>query len=188
MQKPELRQCMRQRLAQMEAERYGEASAAIVQHIIDSDFWKQSAGVLLYSPLPMEPQITPLFFQARTDGKRIFYPKVAGVQLELYELTDPGQLKLGSFGVMEPDETQCRRVESTAVDMTLVPGLAFDMQGVRLGRGQGYYDRFLAEFHGAAVGCFFSIQEVEEVPLEPHDQILRSMVTEKGLYFLQEIA
>jgi len=180
MEKPELRQNMRWLLARFGDNEQAAASEAIVRHIHSSPIWQQSSFILLYAPLPEEPDISPLFQMALAAGKRVFYPKISGSDIHVHEVTEPGQFKTGAFGVNEPDETKCRRAALSEPDLAIVPGLAFDLRGGRLGRGRGYYDRFLMGFSGRAAGCFFNIQKVDAVPLEAQDQLLRLLVTEDG--------
>jgi 5-formyltetrahydrofolate cyclo-ligase len=88
----------------------------------------------------------------------------------------------GAFGLREPDPLRCRRVAIAELECVFVPGLAFDETGMRLGRGGGYYDSFLAKVPGALprIGLFFATQKLEAVPREAHDQTLRCVITENG--------
>jgi 5-formyltetrahydrofolate cyclo-ligase len=85
-------------------------------------------------------------------------------------------LQLGHFGIREP-ETRCARLTSGKLDLILVPGVAFDLRGGRLGRGKGYYDRLLRELRGTTCGVAFEEQIVGEIPVEPHDVRLKFLLT-----------
>ena len=93
------------------------------------------------------------------------------------EIKDPEKdLLVGRFGIREP-ETSCGEIELNRLDFTLVPGVAFDLQGRRLGRGKGFYDRMLAAVRGTTCGVAFDEQIVEEVPVEPHDTRVNCILT-----------
>ena len=93
------------------------------------------------------------------------------------EIKDPEKdLLVGRFGIREP-ETWCSQIELNRLDFTLVPGVAFDLQGRRLGRGKGFYDRMLAAVRGTTCGVAFDEQIVEEVPVEPHDTRVNCILT-----------
>jgi 5-formyltetrahydrofolate cyclo-ligase len=89
----------------------------------------------------------------------------------------------GPFGLREPDPLRCPRVKVAELDCVFVPGMAFDAQGYRLGRGGGFYDSFLSAAPATlpCMGLFFSAQKVGSVPREAHDQRLPSVITEDGL-------
>jgi len=89
----------------------------------------------------------------------------------------------GNFGIMEPDVSKCEEVLPQEIDLACVPGLSFDLYGNRLGRGQGYYDRFLSqpEFKGKTVGLQFESQLIKKIPTECHDYPVQYLLTEKGL-------
>jgi 5-formyltetrahydrofolate cyclo-ligase len=87
----------------------------------------------------------------------------------------------GPFGVREPDPARCSRLAPEELDCIFVPGLAFDPRGHRLGRGGAYYDAALAQLDIGTprIGLFFACQQADEVPRDPHDQMLSGVVTEE---------
>ena len=93
-------------------------------------------------------------------------------------------LKPGYCSIMEPVKSRTAEVDISTIDVVIVPGSAFDLEGGRLGYGGGFYDRFLAgpECRALRVGLCFELQLVEKLKLEPHDQMLDMLVTEKGIY------
>ncbi|MBX9742979.1 MAG: 5-formyltetrahydrofolate cyclo-ligase [Chthoniobacterales bacterium] len=100
-------------------------------------------------------------------------------ELELYEW-NPGALWMrGPYGLREPDPQSWKQVEPQEVDLALIPGLAFDLQGGRLGRGGGFYDRLLSlpSWKGFKVGIAWSWQLVEHVTREPHDVLMDIVIT-----------
>ena len=93
----------------------------------------------------------------------------------------------GPLGLREPDPIRCPRISVGELDCVFVPGLAFDQQGYRLGRGGGFYDSFLSEAHPTLprIGLMFSLQEVPLVPREDHDQALKACITENKICFFE---
>ncbi len=120
--------------------------------------------------------------------RRIFLPRSKsvpdGLEYELAEITDfVHDLVCGAYGIPEPGK-QCPAAKENEVELLswLVPGVAFDDQGRRLGRGKGFYDRLLNRGTGIKIGIFYECQKVAAVPVEFHDQPLDLIVTEKQLY------
>ena len=168
--------------------------------------WSRAETILGYAPLFGEFDVWPLLLEALREGKRVFLPRFLrekplkrpsarttllnqGVNergLEddggrgryvACEIKDPEKdLLIGRFGIREP-ETWCAEIDLNRLDFTLVPGVAFDLQGRRLGRGKGFYDRMLAEVRGTTCGVAFDEQIVGEVPVEPHDTRVNCIVT-----------
>lgn len=137
--------------------------------------WHRANSVCLYCALPSEPHLlTPW-----PDRKKVSLPRVSGEDLKLHYAHSVEELAEGKFGNLEPKanapEAPCQ------ADFILVPGLAFDPAGGRLGRGAGFYDRLLTRFEGVRVGVCFSELLVEEVPCESHDIRMDFVVTPEGL-------
>ena len=114
----------------------------------------------------------------RAAGKRLVLPRVEGDAMRFCDC-DPAALRRGAFGIAEP-EPGARTCPPGEIDLVVVPGVAFTAGGVRLGRGKGYYDRYLsqAEFRGATVGVCYAHQLVGELPSEPHDVAVDCVVAE----------
>ncbi len=117
-------------------------------------------------------------------GKRVAVPLVDNTRAAMIplQITDPEQdLKPGYYGIPEPDPRKTALVEGKEIDAVILPGSVFDTEGGRLGYGGGYYDRFLVNDAPQAcrIGLAFEMQLVGAVPLEPHDQRLDYLVTEK---------
>ena len=132
-----------------------------------------------YVSLPDEVQTGPLITQMLEAGKRVVVPKVQGRRLALSEVKDPArELAPGAFGVLEPTGA-LRPVPVTRLDLVLVPGIAFDRRGHRLGRGEGYFDRFLARVPKAipTIGICYDFQLVDRLPTDPHDQAVRTVIS-----------
>ena len=138
--------------------------------------------VMVYMALPQEVQTTRIIVQARVWQKRLAIPVVHGDSLAAVELPDdPTQLRRGRFGILEPPETQAV-IPPEEIDYIMVPGVAFDYRGGRLGFGKGYYDRFLRQLPATTYRCglAFGIQIVPCVPQALHDVCMHGIVTEQG--------
>jgi 5-formyltetrahydrofolate cyclo-ligase len=182
--KKSLREQIMRRLKILTPEQHRSASEKIQHHLLESELWKQSRQVALFAARSDEPETSGLMEAAWQEERGVLLPKVTGDHLEFYVVSDMGCLESGSFGLLEPNPSLCRKVSPSDIDLIVVPGLAFDQTRRRLGRGRGYYDRFLAQsgFRGRTVGLFFAFQEVEEIPAEAHDQTLDGIMTEKAEY------
>jgi 5-formyltetrahydrofolate cyclo-ligase len=141
-----------------------------------SGFWG------IYNALPLEPRLHELV--SLCPKIRWCYPRVEkDNKLEFYELGQNGRWLAGAFkDLKEPDPETCKLVKLEEMQGCLLPGLAFDRKGFRLGWGKGYYDRALANFRGVKVGVLFSIQIFEPgLPNEPHDICMDYLLTENIL-------
>lgn len=112
----------------------------------------------------------------------IVFPRVEmeSKRIDFYRVRAWSDLVPGSFGVREPDPERCSLVPMSEIEFLLVPGVAFDRHGGRLGRGGGFYDRLLEQLPKSVprVGAFFACQELTEVAREAHDQPLDRVITE----------
>ncbi len=157
------------------------ASASIRAHIIASATFRAADFVLTYVPVGSEVDVLDVGRAALDTGKRAAIPRTEGDGLSFDEVDGASlpSLQPGAFGISVSAHE--RPVVLTSRTLVLVPLLAFDRHGNRLGSGKGFYDRFLAGFPGVAFGVAFAVQEVERVPTEPHDRRLDGVVTEAGL-------
>jgi 5-formyltetrahydrofolate cyclo-ligase len=168
--------------AKMRALNPGEraaASAAIHERVLSSEPWQSARGVLLYHALPDEPDLDALIHAALADGKSVTLPRYSAA-LGAYEAALIRNLSQdcapGRYGVVEP-VPHCPVAGLNQLDFALVPGVAFDPAGRRLGRGKGYYDRLLERVNGIKCGVAFDCQVVAELPAEPHDVKLNCLAT-----------
>lgn len=186
--KQALRRDMRLRLRELSPEARAEASLRLCQRAAHLPEFAGAKVVALFAPLPSEPDIHPLIEEAWADGKRVALPRMKIQKgkpvLEWFVVAGWSELaEPGPFGLREPNARRCGRVRAGELDCAFIPGLAFDKEGFRLGRGGGYYDGFLSEAPQrlARIGLMFSCQAVAKVPREPHDAQLRKVLTEEGL-------
>lgn len=155
------------------------ASEAIAKRVLALPEIEAARAVLLYGASPEEVDMLPLEEVLRARGVRIAYPRVAGrYELELHWLDDRGELVEGSFGLLQPKEDATCALPAE-IDAIVVPGVAFDEHGGRVGYGRGYYDTLLAGpcAKVPTIGVAFDEQVVERVPCEARDQRLGVLVT-----------
>lgn len=180
MKKPDkasLRAKARRTLAALSTEARAAASAEICRRIETLPEWAAARTVGLYAAQTSEPDLAALLDVA---GKVFCFPRVSGDALEFHRCHSRDLLRPGPWKLLEPDPQHCPVTPASEIDLLFVPGLAFTSTGGRLGRGGGFYDRFLAGVHPRAVklGICFHAQLVTGLPLELHDQDVDLMVTE----------
>jgi 5-formyltetrahydrofolate cyclo-ligase len=182
MPKKALRRDLLARRRDMDQTAWHIASESAQQRLSELELFHQAACIALYSPIQQEVDTELLFATARSAGKRVLYPLVCDNNLQFREVTEAGQRTAGAFGILEP----CRLGEDhslEAVDLIVVPGVAFDLQGHRIGFGKGYYDRCLSQLpkHGTLVGLCHDFQLLEQIPAEGHDIRMEYIVTDKRI-------
>ena len=180
--KKEIRDIVTQRLGKQSPEWIAATSLVIQERVLSLSEFRSARIVCAYMAMPHEVRTALIFETARELGKRTCIPAYRSDD-ELYGLSEwtAGEaLVPGHHGVLEPAEL--RWIDIEAVDLMIVPGLAFDMKGGRVGRGKGHYDRILGSAENrsfVAVGLAFGFQVFESVPVEPHDIVLDAVITEK---------
>lgn len=168
--KEELRREMRSLKKQHTPEQLAAMSAEVCEQLQANDLWREAQCVLLYHPLSDEVDVRPLLHAALKDGKEVWLPQVVGDDLILRRYTGDESLHEGAFGIMEPEGDILPVEDYNRIQLALVPGMAFDREGHRLGRGKGYYDRLLPRLTEARLlAVCFPFQIVEHVPTEEHD-------------------
>lgn len=157
-----------------------EASAAAVARLTRLPELRGPKTVLLYAATSEEPDPGDLVPLLAERGSRTLFPRVRDEHLDLVPVEDLTALRLGFRGIREPVGVA---VDPGAVDVAIVPGLAFDPHGGRLGQGGGHYDRLLPELGPAVtIGLCFSCQVVPRVPMEEHDVAVDLVVTERSVH------
>lgn len=175
--KAAVRAIIKERLKAMTACEMERQSAAACRRAVNSSAFQSAKTILVYSAMPGECDPAYIAEQARRRGKAVAYPKCENGTLGLY-LAEPGQLKAGAYGIYEPDES-CERIQAGCVDFAVIPGLAFDLDGGRLGRGGGYYDRLLGNMQAVKLGLCFNEQLLDRVPMAAHDCKVDMIAAEK---------
>ena len=173
MTKAEIRAEVKRRIAALTAEQKQEAACAVAQKL--AAFLWHDKKIMLYSALADEVDMTET---ARLLGRdnELFYPVVDGD--EMFAAL-AGDMKKGAFGILQPGG---KAADATALDAVVVPLRAFDAGCMRLGRGRGYYDRFLRGLSALTIGAAFDVQMADGIPAEAHDVPLDAVVTPTEIY------
>ncbi len=179
-----LRANARAALAALAPAERAERSRQFIARLRDLPAFRLARRALLYAPLPTEPDIDPLWMMGSVADKQCAYPRVEGVATRLYYVHGLNELEPTRWGLREPLMLAAREADLADLDVVLVPGLAFDARGGRLGRGGGFYDRLLAGRgkRTILVGCCFAFQRSgEDLPLAPHDVLMDFVLTDEGV-------
>lgn len=170
MTKKELRQQIRTQKRRLSAAELAVMSEDICSKVLALASWQEAGTLLLYYPLSDEVDVRLLIKDAFESGKKVLLPVVKGDELELHLYEGEASLKEGAFGIMEPTGPLFAPIHYGEIELAVIPGMAFDSAGHRLGRGKGYYDRLLPNLNAAKlIGICFPFQFLEEVPAEAHD-------------------
>ena len=174
MTKAKLRKHIKQ-LKALHQDTIASDSERIMQLLADDAHFLAAKTVLLYHSLSDEVN-THQFIEEWCLKKQLLLPVVVGEELELRLFQNMNELKIGSFGIAEP--TGPLFTDYAKIDFVAVPGMAFDRNGHRLGRGKGYYDRLLPKLTNAyKAGICFPYQVVDQVPVEPTDITMDGIIT-----------
>jgi 5-formyltetrahydrofolate cyclo-ligase len=159
---------------------------AICRRLLGEPALCRAGTILFYKALPDEAEFDGVIIWALAAGKRVLLPRslTARHELELAQIRDPREdLAPGAYGILEP-RPDSPNVSYGEVEVACLPARAFDRERFRLGRGAGYYDRFLADpaFKGSSVGIVFACQIVERVPRGEHDRAADIVLTEEETF------
>ena len=183
--KDELRRTARMTRDAIPPDRAARAARAAAVHLLDLPAVRAARTVALYAPLPGELDTTPAAESLLLRSVRLAYPRVIAEQkrLSFHDVGAPARdLSPGQFGIPEPaGAPRAAHLPVDQIDLYVLPGLAFDRAGTRLGWGHGYYDRTLAARPTALrVGYCFACQIVDRVPRGADDLPVHFLVTEEG--------
>ena len=175
--KKELRALIRRRKSAFSTESLRELSQAIMERVFSHPQVAKAHTLMMYASLPDEVYTLDVLETLRQAGKRVYLPEVVSdteMRLRVYE--GLSSLSEGAFHIMEPTGDIC--LKDTPIDVAIIPGMAFDRQGHRLGRGKGYYDRFLRGLHLYKIGVCFGFQLLDAIPYDEHDVVMDEVVSE----------
>lgn len=154
-----------------------DLSAKIMDQLEETDLFQQASCIALYHAIPGEVQTAGLI-EKWYRKKRLLLPLIKGNDLQLLLYAGKESLKTGVFGILEPSE-DCEAVPESEIDLIIVPGVAFDRQHNRLGRGKGFYDRLLSTLDVPKIGICYDFQLKDQIPAEPFDRKMDLIITEK---------
>jgi len=179
--KKALRQKMLKRRSGLDKKEVEELSLKITKKLIESIYFEKAKVLMTYINFNNEVRTREIIEECWLRGKKVIVPICKKDETDLIpsELKSFEELQKSSFGVLEPSVTFWRSFPIEEIDLVLVPGLAFDLKGQRLGYGKGYYDHFLKKLlpHSFTVGLAFEEQILPQVPAEDHDVPLKALLT-----------
>lgn len=169
MTKQELREQIKAKIKRMKETDRDTASLYVCLQIIGTQEWQEANTVLLYAALPDEVDLSLLIQDGEGSDKKILLPVVDGDNLQI-KVYDPRHMaRQGKYQILEPT-AQCNTVEQLdEIDLAIIPGRVFTRNGLRIGRGKGYYDRLLPSLKCPKWGVAFACQMVKELPTDPWD-------------------
>ena len=181
--KAALREQMKQARLAMSTADVQRRSAPIAAQLVELEAFRRAGSVMLYLPVRNEVDTTHAVTRCLNNGKALVLPRM---DYELDRIVArrvddvATQLVLGRMDLVEPDPAKTEVVSPAEIDLVVVPGLAFDRRGYRIGWGRGYYDAFLTalDAHAERVGLAYEFQVVDAVEHDGHDVPMDSVVTE----------
>ena len=180
MDKKQARAEIKRRLRAMTAEEKARKSREICGRVIQLPEFGRARAVMLFASMPDEVDTRLLFEESFAEGKRVASPKCVIGERMIHPVVvrSMGDLAPGAYGILEPTGGETIPVEE--IDFVLVPGYGFDRAGNRLGKGAGYYDKFMSQrgFRATRCAVTFAAQILEEVPHDDRDIPVHILVTE----------
>lgn len=160
-------------------------SLRVQRRLIASKFFRDASRLSLYCAFRNEVLTDEIFQKAAGEGKEVYYPRIVrpgSVKIAFFKVASLSELAPGAYDIKEPAAGKApERAGPGFFDLAVVPGVAFDLSGARLGYGKGYYDRVLAGLGCPIVALAYEFQVLKDVriPVEPHDVRVSAIVTEK---------
>ena len=158
-------------------------SSLITRSFLSTDIYINSEVLLLYSSSGSEVSTEGIFLKALEDKKKLAFPVCLNSDglMEFYIVRDEKDLSEGMYGIKEP-LSHCEKFCGGKGVVCVVPALAFDESGYRIGYGKGYYDRFLEGFKGISVGLCYDVMVEQELPTDNYDKKVNCLITDKKIY------
>ncbi len=169
----------------MDTSEFLEKSNRAISNLFSTECYKKADTVCSFISFGSELNTHGLIKMMLLDGKRVVVPYVKNREMRemiLSELKSWDELDAGEYGILAPKKEFIREVSPKEVDLFLVPGVAFDPEGHRVGYGGGYYDRLLRELETEClIGLCFELQIVDKVPRAAHDVAVKRIITEERI-------
>ncbi len=177
-----LRNQLRQSLRKLSRSARKKKSEKIIQRLMKAPFFKAARHIMVYVALEDEVRTQELILKSLAQKKNVYIPYAdrRRKKIKIYPIRHwPKDVKPGSYGILEPRTARKRPAKISRLDLIVVPGMGFDRRGGRLGRGGGYFDRFLAKTKRIRkVGLAFREQMVSKIPMTGHDIKIRRVITD----------
>lgn len=182
MTKEELRKKILSKRFKMSQGEVQTKSEVICRSLISSELFREAKIISLYSPIKREVRTENIFTAAKSEGKKVGFPvsNSDNTEITYYEVGDMSELFKGTYGIMEPSTDTKKMIKASDIDLIIIPGVAFDERGFRIGYGGGYFDRLLEKDNVKAIttALAFDAQMVPRIPEESHDMRINFIFTE----------
>lgn len=176
MEKEEIRKKIKEELNNISIDLINKKNYKIYKKIINSSEFQNAKTIFSYISLPEEVDTHPIIKKALDSGKKIYVPKIRDdYQMNIHEIFSLNELEKGQYNIEEPTGDKCEQI---SFDIIIIPGIAFDLSRNRLGRGKGYFDRFLKKTKGIKIGLCFKEQLLSCIPHEEHDIMMDQVITD----------
>lgn len=180
-QKETVRKSLLEKRLSLLPEDVSRLSGVIQARILKAALWKKCERLGLYYATKNEVETNLLFMKGLEEGYSVYFPRVEQ-GIHFYEVTDPSELAKGAWGILEPKHTCTPLPKTEKLDLLIVPGIAFDKGGYRLGYGRGFYDGVLEDYSACSIGLAYDFQIIEKLPVDPWDRHVKQVMTEKNEY------
>lgn len=182
--KKEIRAAMMRLRSDLAPEKVQALSEAIQNRILESRVFRTSSAIMAYMPIKNEVRTERLIRNCLASGRTVLLPRVVDAEsMEAVPVKNlDADLRSGAMGIMEPDPS-IPAADPEIIDLVILPGIAFDRRGYRLGFGAGYYDRFIPRLRKDCIllAPAYSFQVLDQIPAGPYDQPVHWIVTEKEI-------
>ena len=160
-----------------------QAESVMLESLLNWEVFKNAGVIHIFISKPDEPDTRPIIEHCWSSGKKIAVPVVLPDTFDLFhsEIKSFDDLVSGMYGTQEPSSERRIKMNPEIFDLVIVPGVAFDRQGGRLGHGKGYYDRFLEGTRAFRLALAFDCQLLKTVPTEIHDVPMNAILSESGI-------
>ena len=171
--KKQLRRMVKMRVATLSAIEKEKRATALLQKVFAHPAFQQAQRIMLFWSLPDEINSLPLIEHALAVGKQVYLPVVKD-DILLIKPYNATQMAVGAFSINEPQGAAT--YSASEMDLIIVPGVAFDVYGNRMGRGKGYYDKLLTNATAYTIGVGYAEQSYLSIPVEEHDKVLNEII------------
>lgn len=186
-EKQDLRKIMRDKRKSLSPDYCQKADERILCLLKSTDSYRNSRFLFSYVSMEEEVDTRNLIAEALQEGKRVAVPRCQeGGEMEALEIKSFQDLEPGRFHILEP-KRNCKPVNPECLDLCVIPCLSCSRQGVRLGQGGGYYDRFLPKTKAGRIVLCREQMICQKIPREPHDCLIPMLITENGVNFYQNV-
>ncbi len=179
MDKITIRKEMKEKIKALSEFEINEKSDKIVEHIINSEVFKNAESVMLFCSFGFEPKMDKLIEECYREGKKIFLPTIVFDEIYPVQTTERTKFYIGKFDISEP----FGNIYFGDIDLTIMPFTAYDNSLNRVGKGGGFYDKFLSNRDTFKLGVGYKFMQVDEVETNEFDVKLDAVATEEGVVY-----